>query len=99
MEVWEAAPQPPRVLKGNGPAAIRLSENSGRDTSSKRPSGRVESREKIPKTQAVVMHGVPPSYKPGTMRRWIEEDNKQAEIMGIRWMFTECRPGTPAGRP
>ena len=35
------------------------------------------------------MHAAPLCYKPGTMRRWIEEDNKGVEIMGIRWLTEE----------
>jgi len=31
-----------------------------------------------------VMHTAPLKYKPGTMRRWIEEDNKGVRILGIR---------------
>ncbi|RPB18000.1 hypothetical protein L211DRAFT_844167 [Terfezia boudieri ATCC MYA-4762] len=26
-------------------------------------------------------------YKPGLMRRWIEEDNEGARILGIRWLL------------
>ena len=42
-------------------------------------------------THAIVMHAAPLHYKPGTMRWWIEEDNKDigVEIMGIRWLLKE----------
>ncbi|KAF8439666.1 hypothetical protein BGX38DRAFT_1207146 [Terfezia claveryi] len=30
-------------------------------------------------------------YKPGLMRRWIEEDNKGVQIVGIRWLLQEGR--------
>ncbi|KAF8420906.1 hypothetical protein EV426DRAFT_701977 [Tirmania nivea] len=48
------------------------------------------------KAQAVVMHGVPTRYKPGQMRRWIEEDNKGVEVMGIRWLLKQHEPGKVA---
>ena len=49
-------------------------------------------------THAIVMHAAPLHYKPGTMRRWIEEDNKDmgVEIMGIRWLLKENQPGKVA---
>ncbi|RPB24376.1 hypothetical protein L211DRAFT_837774, partial [Terfezia boudieri ATCC MYA-4762] len=43
------------------------------------------------RTQAVVLHAAPTKYKPGLMRRWIEEDNKNAQIKGIRWLLLEGR--------
>jgi len=46
-----------------------------------------------PTTQALVMHAAPLKYKPGTMRRWVEEDNKGVRIMGIRWLLKEDRRG------
>jgi len=42
------------------------------------------------------MHGAPLHYKPGTMRRWTEEDNKGVEIKGIRWLLKELAPGKTA---
>ena len=39
------------------------------------------------------MHAAPLKYKPGTMRRWIEEDNKGVRILGIRWLLREDRRG------
>ncbi|KAF8418692.1 hypothetical protein EV426DRAFT_704491 [Tirmania nivea] len=36
------------------------------------------------RAQTVVMHSAPTKYKPGQMRRWIEEDNRGVEVMGIR---------------
>jgi len=39
------------------------------------------------------MHAAPFKYKPGTMRRWIEEDNKGVRIMGIQWLLKEDRRG------
>ena len=41
------------------------------------------------RTLAVVMHADPLCYKPGMMRRWIEEDNKGVEITEIRWVTKE----------
>ncbi|KAF8417284.1 hypothetical protein EV426DRAFT_711734 [Tirmania nivea] len=34
------------------------------------------------RAQAIVLHGAPTKHKPGQMRRWIEEDNKDVEVMG-----------------
>ena len=48
------------------------------------------------KARAVIMHAAPLCYKPGTMRRWIEEDNKGVEVMGIRWLTREHWPGKVA---
>jgi len=42
-------------------------------------------------TRALVMHAAPLKYMPGTMRRWIEEDNKGVKILGIRWLLKEDR--------
>jgi len=46
-----------------------------------------------PQARAVVLHAAPTKYKPGQMRRWIEEDNKGtgAQILGIRWLTQEHR--------
>ena len=44
-----------------------------------------------PTTRALVMHAAPLKYKPGTMRRWIEEDNRGVKILGIRWLLREDR--------
>jgi len=49
-----------------------------------------------PTTQAIVMHAAPLKYKLGTMRRWIEEDNKGVKILGIRWLLWEDRRGQVA---
>ena len=44
-------------------------------------------------TRAVVLHGVPTKYKPGQMRRWIQEDNPTGapKIIGIRWLLQDYR--------
>jgi len=34
----------------------------------------------------------PPSYKQGIVIRWIEEDNKGMEVMGVRWWLIDNRP-------
>ena len=49
-----------------------------------------------PTTRAVVMHAAPLQYKPGTMQRWIEENNKGVTIVGIRWLLKEDRGGQEA---
>ncbi|RPB21247.1 hypothetical protein L211DRAFT_840851 [Terfezia boudieri ATCC MYA-4762] len=41
--------------------------------------------------RAIVLHAAPMKYKPGLMRRWIEEDNEGARILGIRWLLQEGR--------
>jgi len=35
---------------------------------------------RTPPTRTLVSHGAPTWYKPGTMRRWIEEDSKNDKI-------------------
>ena len=44
----------------------------------------------------VVMHAGLLRYKLGTMRRWIEENNKGVENMGIWWLTQEHWPGKVA---
>ncbi|KAF8420016.1 hypothetical protein BGX38DRAFT_619968 [Terfezia claveryi] len=43
------------------------------------------------RSRAIVFHAAPMKYKPGLMRRWIEEDNEGARIVGIRWLLQEGR--------
>ncbi|KAF8429308.1 hypothetical protein BGX38DRAFT_1146978 [Terfezia claveryi] len=45
------------------------------------------------RTQAVVFHAGPMKYKPGLMRRWIEEDNQRVRIPGICWLQKGRRVG------
>jgi len=54
-------------------------------------------RRASPTTRALVMHAALLKYKPGTMRRWIEEDNRGVKILGIRWLLREDRSGHVAG--
>jgi len=49
-----------------------------------------------PTTRALIMHAAPLKYKPGTMRRWIEEDNRGVKILGIRWLLREDQRGQVA---
>ena len=37
------------------------------------------------------MHAAPIKYKTRSMWRWIEENNKCMEILGIRWLLKEHR--------
>ena len=37
------------------------------------------------------MHAAPTKFKPGQMRRWVQEDNKGVTILGIRWLLQEGR--------
>ncbi|KAF8451693.1 hypothetical protein BGX38DRAFT_1329566 [Terfezia claveryi] len=43
--------------------------------------------------KTMVLHAAPTKFKPGQMRRWIEEDNKSTgvQILGIRWLTQEHR--------
>jgi len=42
--------------------------------------------------RSVVLHAVPTKYRPGQIRRWIEEDNHRGvEVQGIRWLTQEHR--------
>jgi len=52
--------------------------------------------ENPPTTRALVLHAAPQKFKPGTMRRWIEEDNKGVRIVRIRWLLKEGRRGQGA---
>ena len=47
--------------------------------------------ESTTRTRTSVMHAAPLKYKPGTMRRWTEEDNKGVKILGIRWLLKDDR--------
>ena len=49
-----------------------------------------------PQARTLVMHAAPLMFKPGTMRRWIEEDNKGTKILGICWLLKEDRRGKAA---
>ncbi|KAF8432377.1 hypothetical protein BGX38DRAFT_1146405 [Terfezia claveryi] len=53
------------------------------------PNHKGKSRERTqpPLARSVVLHTAPTRYKPGQMRGWIEEDNKGAQILGIRWLL------------
>ena len=42
-------------------------------------------------SKTIVLHSAPTTYKPGQMRRWIQEDNKGVTILGIRWLLHETR--------
>ena len=37
------------------------------------------------------MHATPLHHKPGTMRRWLEEDHRGINITGIPWLLKENR--------
>jgi len=49
---------------------------------------------RAPTNQArtVVLHAAPTKFKPGQIRRWIEEDNHRGvQVQGIRWLTQEHR--------
>ena len=48
------------------------------------------------RAQAIVMHAAPPRYKLGIIRIWIE-DHRGVEIMGIRWLMEDHKPGKAFG--
>lgn len=39
------------------------------------------------RARTVVFHGAPTKYKPGLVRRWIEGNNNEARILGVRLML------------
>ena len=41
--------------------------------------------------RTIVLHGASTKYKPGQRRRWVEEDNKDIAVLGIRWLLQEPR--------
>ena len=94
----QAAPPPGRKEGHRQQAAP---PQKGKETKSGTP---VRKEQKPPRgdkgapstTRALVMHAAPLKYKPGTMRRWIEEDNKRVKILGIRWLLREDRRGQVA---
>jgi len=52
-----------------------------------------------PTTRALAMHAAPLKYKTGTMRRWVEEDNRGLKLVGIRWLLREDRRGLGGSLP
>ena len=85
--------------KGKAKAEVALGATPHMETVQAIPLKRQNTLPELPlRTHAIVMHAAPLHYKPGTMRRWIEEDNKDmgVEIMGIRWLLKENRPGKVA---
>ncbi|KAF8458711.1 hypothetical protein BGX38DRAFT_1265022 [Terfezia claveryi] len=71
---------PPESQKGKAPPETR---GKGK--------GRLSPPPTLAKT--MVLHAAPTKFKPGQMRRWIEEDNKSTgvQILGIRWLMQEHR--------
>ncbi|KAF8426118.1 hypothetical protein BGX38DRAFT_1279077 [Terfezia claveryi] len=71
---------PPESQKGKAPPETR---GKGK--------GRLSPPPTLAKT--MVLHAAPTKFKPGQMRRWIEEDNKSTgvQILGIRWLTQEHR--------
>ena len=58
-----------------------------------REDRRAPTPKRPPTTRALVMHTAPLKYKPGTMRRWVKEDNRGVKIVGIWWLLREDRRG------
>ena len=84
--------QIPRGPRGNRPPHLVKGQNT--ITTSLSPTTPLP-RPTVKRAQAVVMHAAPLRYKPGTMRRWMEEDNRGVKIMGIR-LTREQKPGKVA---
>ena len=73
---------PPQI--GTGANTTPLGKNSSLPSASPKPS--------MTKAQAIVLHAASTKYKPGQMRRWIEEDNRgSVQILEIRWLVQESR--------
>ena len=104
----QAAPPPGRKEGHRQQAAPLPGRKEGRQKDhalgSTKPGTPVQKEQKPPRgdrgapptTRALVMHAAPLKYKPGAMRRWIEEDNKGVKILGIRWLLREDRRGQVA---
>ncbi|KAF8419084.1 hypothetical protein EV426DRAFT_720182 [Tirmania nivea] len=84
---------PPNPLKSatpvhlTSPEAPRWKQPASQQTQVQTPLG---IQTPLWQTRAVVLHAAPSKYKPGLMRRWIEEDN-DTQILGIRWLLGEHR--------
>jgi len=105
----EAAVQTPPAHRRHKQAAPPPGRKEGHRQQAAPPPGRREAKPEtplrkkeetprgnkgeLPTTRAIVMHAAPLKYKPGTMRRWIEEDNEGVKILGIRWLLREDRRG------
>ncbi|KAF8430832.1 hypothetical protein BGX38DRAFT_1263559 [Terfezia claveryi] len=83
----ESSTPPPESQRGRAPPETR-SKGKGRlapppETTSPSPT----------LARTIVLHAAPTKFKPGQMRRWIEEDNKLTgvQILGIRWLTQEHR--------
>ena len=82
-------------------AEVAKRKGKGKEIERGSPAARLPRQPSTPsatvaQAQAVVMHAAPLRYKPGTMRQWIEEDNKEVEVMGIRWLTRGHSPGKRA---
>lgn len=73
-----------------------LPRQQGGTTSPPKRSCMFTSGSPPPQVRTLVMHAAPLKFKPGTMRRWIEEDNKGMNILGIRWLLKEVQQGKAA---
>ena len=94
------APNPPQVHSDR--AAITGSTSGTKTTPGSTPAKKQQTSlsPKPQQTKAVppekshrtiVLHGAPTKHKPGTMRQWIIEDNKNIAILGIHWLLQEGR--------
>ncbi|KAF8415301.1 hypothetical protein BGX38DRAFT_1281392 [Terfezia claveryi] len=83
-EESQSSTPPPGSQKGKAPGDPEQSKNCATPRSAR-------SSDPPMRTGAVVFHAAPSKYKPGLMRRWIEEDNKGVQIVGIRWLLQEGR--------
>ncbi|KAF8453213.1 hypothetical protein BGX38DRAFT_1141655 [Terfezia claveryi] len=103
-EESQSSTPPPGSQKGKAPPETRskgkgrlapppeiTSPSSPKLAKTVQPPRSARSSDPPMRTGAVVFHAAPSKYKPGLMRRWIEEDNKGVQIVGIRWLLQEGR--------
>ncbi|KAF8442513.1 hypothetical protein BGX38DRAFT_1261327 [Terfezia claveryi] len=79
------------TTKGQGQSACES------DTTPDYPHPKTNQNPPPMRVQAVVLHAAPTKYKPGLMRRWIEEDNKTAQIQGNSLAFKGGQKDREAG--
>ncbi|RPB28785.1 hypothetical protein L211DRAFT_237314 [Terfezia boudieri ATCC MYA-4762] len=89
---------PKKTTPSPDPPKPRAKEPKGKGKAIAGPKNTTQTRATPPprnsplnQPRAVVFPAAPMKYKPGLMRRWIEEDNEGARIIGIRWLLQEGR--------
>ncbi|KAF8435864.1 hypothetical protein BGX38DRAFT_1274851 [Terfezia claveryi] len=72
----EEVPPPSRKQKPR-----QTSEGKGKEPAKAMPPPTTPPKKAT--THAAILHGAPTKYKPGLMRRWIDEDNQKTQTLGI----------------